>query len=76
MLLESLQKLIMQKGIYSPERWKWMIDLENIIIESLKRQGLREDNIFRCNICTKCHKEIFFLIGAVAVNPERPQLLL
>lgn len=54
-------KIDYAKGhIFSRNDGKWMIDLENIIIESLKRQGLREDNIFRCNICTKCHKEIFF----------------
>jgi len=39
---------------------KWMIDLEGIIIESLKRHGIEMKNIYRCNICTKCHKDIFF----------------
>lgn len=42
-----------------PER-KWNIDLEGIIARNLMISGVPEEKISGCNICTKCHNDIFF----------------
>lgn len=39
---------------------KWVIDLQGIIIRSLLRYGVISRNISACNICTRCHNDIFF----------------
>lgn len=39
---------------------KWYFDLPAIIKRSLMSEGVMEDNITLCGICTKCNKDIFF----------------
>lgn len=39
---------------------KWIIDLESIIIKNLTEQGVSEENISGCRICTKCNSDVFF----------------
>jgi len=39
---------------------KWMLDLEDIIRESLLTHGIQKQNIYGCQICTKCESDVFF----------------
>ncbi|NMA67361.1 MAG: peptidoglycan editing factor PgeF, partial [Clostridiaceae bacterium] len=48
-----------KEHMFLREDGKWMIDLENIITESFKGHGIKPGKIYKCNICTKCHKDVF-----------------
>jgi len=39
---------------------KWYIDLQSVIRQVLKSEGLQESKILIAGICTKCHNDIFF----------------
>jgi YfiH family protein len=39
---------------------KWIIDLEGIIIQNLIKQGVSEEKVSGCRICTKCNSDVFF----------------
>ena len=39
---------------------KWIIDLERIIIRNLIKQGVSEEKVSGCRVCTKCHSDVFF----------------
>ena len=39
---------------------KWGVDLAQINIGQMKREGIKEDQIFWINLCTHCHSDLFF----------------
>ena len=39
---------------------KWMVDLAKVNISQLGREGIRKEQIFRINLCTSCHNDLFF----------------
>jgi YfiH family protein len=39
---------------------KWMVDLTRININQIKKEGVKEDQIFRIDLCTSCHNDLFF----------------
>jgi polyphenol oxidase len=39
---------------------KWMVDLPGINMAQMEMEGIREDQIFRINLCTRCHPDLFF----------------
>lgn len=39
---------------------KWLLDLEGIITQSLLSHGLVADHITGCDVCTRCHSDLFF----------------
>jgi len=39
---------------------KWMVDLAQINIAQMKREGIKEEQIFWINLCTHCHGDFFF----------------
>jgi YfiH family protein len=39
---------------------KWMVDLSQINIAQMKREGIEEEQIFWINLCTRCHSDLFF----------------
>ncbi len=39
---------------------KWIIDLEGIITRNLIIQGVSEEKISGCRVCTKCNSDVFF----------------
>jgi len=39
---------------------KWRIDLPRINIAQMKEEGIGEDQIFRIDLCTRCHPDLFF----------------
>ena len=39
---------------------KWMVDLAQINIDQIKREGIKEEQIFWINLCTHCHTDLFF----------------
>jgi YfiH family protein len=39
---------------------KWMVDLAQINISQIKREGIREEQISWINLCTHCHHDLFF----------------
>jgi len=39
---------------------KWMVDLAGINIAHMKKEGIKEDQIFWINLCTYCHNDLFF----------------
>jgi YfiH family protein len=39
---------------------KWMVDLAGINIAHMKKEGIKEDQIFCINLCTHCHNDLFF----------------
>lgn len=39
---------------------KYMLDLESVNYSLLKQSKVKEENISRCGICTKCHNDLFF----------------
>lgn len=39
---------------------KWVVDLAQINIGQMKREGIKEDQIFWINLCTHCHSDLFF----------------
>lgn len=41
-------------------RGKWMVDLARINRGQLEEEGIKEDQIYRVDLCTCCHKDIFF----------------
>jgi polyphenol oxidase len=44
----------------SREGGKWMVDLAKINIAQMKNEGIEEDQIFRVDLCTGCHQDLFF----------------
>jgi polyphenol oxidase len=44
----------------SKDAGKWMVDLPGINMAQMKMEGIREDQIFRINLCTRCHPDLFF----------------
>ncbi|MGB9627751.1 MAG: peptidoglycan editing factor PgeF [Thermodesulfobacteriota bacterium] len=55
--------------VFSPEwvpfstlkgRGKWMVDLAKINIEQMKKEGIEDRQIFKIDLCTYCHQDIFF----------------
>ncbi|MBM4340079.1 MAG: peptidoglycan editing factor PgeF [Deltaproteobacteria bacterium] len=39
---------------------KWMLDLARINIAQLKEVGVKEGQIFQVDLCTRCHRDLFF----------------
>jgi YfiH family protein len=39
---------------------KWMVDLAQINIAQMKKEGIKEEQIFWINLCTHCHNDLFF----------------
>jgi polyphenol oxidase len=39
---------------------KWMLDLAQINIAQMKREGIKEEQISWINLCTHCHSDLFF----------------
>jgi YfiH family protein len=39
---------------------KWMVDLAQINISQMKREGIKEEQISWINLCTHCHNDLFF----------------
>jgi hypothetical protein len=39
---------------------KWVVDLAQINIAQMKREGIKEEQIFWINLCTHCHNDLFF----------------
>ncbi len=39
---------------------KWMLDLAKINISQMKKEGIKEGQIFRIDLCTCCHSDLFF----------------
>jgi YfiH family protein len=39
---------------------KWMVDLVQINIAQMKKEGVKEEQIFWINLCTHCHNDLFF----------------
>ncbi len=39
---------------------KWMVDLAKINIEQMKSERIEEEQIFRIDLCTRCHSDLFF----------------
>ena len=39
---------------------KWMVDLAQNNIAQMKREGIKEEQIFWINLCTRCHSDLFF----------------
>jgi YfiH family protein len=39
---------------------KWMIDLARINIAQVENEGIKEEQIFWVDLCTSCHKDLFF----------------
>ena len=39
---------------------KWMVDLAQINIAQMKREGIKEEQIYWINLCTHCHSNLFF----------------
>ncbi len=42
------------------ELGKWMVDLAQINIDLMKNEGIKEEQIFRINLCTRCCSDLFF----------------
>jgi YfiH family protein len=41
-------------------RGRWMVDLARINIFQLEKEGIKKEQIFRINLCTSCHSDLFF----------------
>ncbi len=39
---------------------RWKVDLARINIAQMKAEGIRENQIFRVDLCTHCHADLFF----------------
>jgi len=39
---------------------KWMVDLAQINIAQMKKEGIKEEQISWINLCTRCHGDLFF----------------
>ena len=39
---------------------RWMVDLARINISQMEKEGIREEQIFRIDLCTSCHSDLFF----------------
>jgi YfiH family protein len=39
---------------------RWMVDLARINISQLEKEGIRDEQIFRINLCTSCRSDLFF----------------
>jgi len=39
---------------------KWMLDLAQINMAQMKREGIKEEQIFWIHSCTRCHGDLFF----------------
>ena len=39
---------------------KWMVDLVRINIAQIENEGIREEQIFWIDLCTSCHRDLFF----------------
>ena len=39
---------------------KRMVDLAQINIAQMKKNGIKEEQIFWINLCTHCHSDLFF----------------
>jgi hypothetical protein len=39
---------------------KWMVDLAQINITQMKKEGVKEEQIYGIDLCTSCHPDLFF----------------
>lgn len=39
---------------------KWMVDLSGINVDQMKKEGIKEEQIFKIDLCTHCHNDLFF----------------
>jgi len=39
---------------------RWMVDLAEINVAQMKEEGIKENQIFRIDLCTSCHSDLFF----------------
>jgi hypothetical protein len=39
---------------------KWMVDLARINMAQLEEEGIKEDQIYRVDLCTRCRHDLFF----------------
>ena len=44
----------------APDCEKWFLNLEEIIVTSLIKEGIDKDNIISSCVCTKCNNDLFF----------------
>jgi YfiH family protein len=44
----------------SKGKGRWMVDLARINISQLEKEGINKGQIFRINLCTSCHSDLFF----------------
>ncbi len=44
----------------SREKGKWMVDLAQINIAQMEKEGIEEEQISQINLCTYCHSDLFF----------------
>lgn len=49
-----------EKSARRNEKGKWTLDMEDIISGSLLAHGIQRNNIFTCQICTRCEHDVFF----------------
>ncbi len=44
----------------SSDGGKWLVDLARINIAQMKEEGIQEEQIFRIDLCTHCHSDLYF----------------
>jgi YfiH family protein len=43
-----------------PRGEKWMVDLTEINVNQIKKEGIKGDQILKIDLCTSCHSDLFF----------------
>jgi len=44
----------------SKGKGRWMVDLVRINVSQFGKEGIKREQIFRINLCTSCHSDLFF----------------
>jgi len=39
---------------------KWMVDLSRINLDQIEKEGIKQDQIFAVDLCTRCQNDLFF----------------
>jgi len=53
--LKELEPFSIAKG-----EGKWMVDLARVNMAQLEEEGIKGEQIFRVDLCTRCHNDLFF----------------
>lgn len=48
------------KDLYLQNKKQWFIDLNKIILRLLLAEGIKEENISGCDLCTSCKTDLFY----------------